>query len=697
DTEIKALKAKQDATAESLQKTTQSVADLAILVAKGGTGTGTTSTDLKALQDKLTALDTAKAEKTALDGLDKSVKDLTTALASGATDAELAEAIKKVDAAIAVIESSLKPLLGKTVYTTATVLNAVIGDEIHLDGEGDIQLPAAPKDGSEVRIFDRLGKMKAGKNNVLLGAGDHWLIHDGTFAESPMTFVDNQLQHGWIRLKYSSPTASWWPYIVYGVSTSTTKDKPEDTVGKIYISPGMDIQQSVKAAKPGDTIYLMGGTYRNADWDKPFAGRTKGSMVLISLKGTEAAPITIRAHENEKVTIESDVTAFALKDCEWLNIEGIEFKGRTDNIKYEDAIKLWWVTDSALLSQTGANGISINGCFHINVKDCVIHNWPGSGINENYSEYVFVEDCIISANARWSVGGVHGFANSKPGTGRRENDNDIKMASRRNLVIGSQQCIPSRVTAKGFAELVLDEGGGLHTQAQPSVTADGGVVFGKWEITNNLVMYCGKSGINQNGTGSLLIERNSCYQNVQNTSSADIHLSPPKDTDATASMPGAIVRNNIIHSLDGKPSINRLGDPANKYNGVGANYVLAGNTANANYVANTQMTEVSAIFVDPANNDFRKHPSIPADFGAPDAVVQALITKAQTYGIAIAPCPIKTDAAYLAKAKQQIIDDWPAPANIPAEFGPNFEIHDPVSGYHYTYATKSKYPNNPAI
>lgn len=218
DAEIKTLKTKQDATAESLQKATQSIADLALLVAKGGTGTGTTSTDLKTLQDKLTALETAKAEKTALDTLDKSVTDLTAALASGATDTELAEAIKKVDAAIATIESSLKPLLGKTVYTTATVLSAVVGDEIHIDGEGDIQLPTAPKDGAEVRIFDRLGKMKAGKNNVLLGTGDHWLIHDGTFAEGPMTFVDNQLQHGWMRLKYSTPTASWWPYIVYGVN-----------------------------------------------------------------------------------------------------------------------------------------------------------------------------------------------------------------------------------------------------------------------------------------------------------------------------------------------------------------------------------------------------------------------------------------------------------------------------------------------
>lgn len=215
--DIAAIKTKQDSYEESLQKATQSIADLAVLVAKGtGTTTAATSTELKALQDKLTALDTAKAEKTALDTLDTSVKALKTALEAGATDAELAAAIKKVDDAIAVIENSLKPLIGRTLYTTLAITNAVVGDSIFIDGEGDIQFPTAPTDGGEVKVFDPWRRIKDAKNNISLGTGDRWLLADGTYDTTQLSFTDNQLLGGSLILKYSAPTKSWSVYPIYG-------------------------------------------------------------------------------------------------------------------------------------------------------------------------------------------------------------------------------------------------------------------------------------------------------------------------------------------------------------------------------------------------------------------------------------------------------------------------------------------------
>jgi hypothetical protein len=352
------------------------------------------------------------------------------------------------------------------------------------------------------------------------------------------------------------------------------------------------------------------------------------------------------------------------------------------------ATDLWWLTDERL-NQTGANGISINGCSNITIRDCVIHNWPGSGINENYSEYVKVEGNIIANNARWSVGGVHGCANSKPGTGQRVNEDALKMLMSGNLVSGSHQCIPSRVTAKGFADLKLDEGGGLHTQAQPQVTAEGGVVFGRWEVSNNLVLYCGKSGINQNCTGQLTIERNSLYCNGLNTGASDIHLAPPGEDDPTFLTGTAIVKNNIIHSIPSGMSVNRLGVAAKKYDGVGENYVAAGIPGNTDYVANTPIKGVVAVFRDPANGDFRRHPDVPVGNGAEDATVEALLQKAKDYGIELKPCPVITDEAYLNQVKKRIFDNWPDPATIPA-FGAGFVLHDGEE--HYTYEQRAEYP-----
>ncbi|MGL5066164.1 MAG: hypothetical protein ACRC62_39850 [Microcoleus sp.] len=136
----------------------------------------------------------------------------------GASSAELTAL--KTD--VADIKTSLKPIIGRTVYTTAIALNAEIGDEIHIDGEGTIQLPAAPNDGADIFIFDELGKIKENKNNILLGAGDRWRMRDDTFETAPLIFNDDHLRRGWMLLKYSVSSKSWWPYVHYGTSGASS-------------------------------------------------------------------------------------------------------------------------------------------------------------------------------------------------------------------------------------------------------------------------------------------------------------------------------------------------------------------------------------------------------------------------------------------------------------------------------------------
>ncbi|MGL5066040.1 MAG: hypothetical protein ACRC62_39220, partial [Microcoleus sp.] len=139
---------------------------------------------------------------------------------------------------VADIKSSLKPLVGQTVYTTATVLNAEIGDEIHISLEGEIQLPTAPNDGADVYLFDELGNIKAGKNNILLGSGDRWRMRDGTFETDPLIFDDDHLRRGWMRFKYTTASKSWWPYVHYGTAgtSSGTGLKPAIVTGDITLT-----------------------------------------------------------------------------------------------------------------------------------------------------------------------------------------------------------------------------------------------------------------------------------------------------------------------------------------------------------------------------------------------------------------------------------------------------------------------------
>lgn len=141
---------------------------------------------------------------------------------------------------------------GKTLYTTTATINAAASDSIFIDGEGDIQFPAAPVDGTEITIFDPSRKIKAGKNNVLIGAGDRWLLSTGAYGTTALTFADNQLLGGSVTLKYSAPTKAWSAYVTYGSPVQPT------TTSGPGLKPARLTTDAVLTANPFDVIHLDG-------------------------------------------------------------------------------------------------------------------------------------------------------------------------------------------------------------------------------------------------------------------------------------------------------------------------------------------------------------------------------------------------------------------------------------------------------
>jgi hypothetical protein len=101
--------------------------------------------------------------------------------------------------------------VGRTVSTTAATLIAQSGDAIQVVGAGDIQMPTAPPDGSELRIFGSKNIL-AGNNDLLLGAGDRWAMPDGSYDTTPMVFGNDPFDGGYLLLRYTAATQSWALY-----------------------------------------------------------------------------------------------------------------------------------------------------------------------------------------------------------------------------------------------------------------------------------------------------------------------------------------------------------------------------------------------------------------------------------------------------------------------------------------------------
>jgi hypothetical protein len=133
----------------------------------------------------------------------------------GGSTVDLTPYAKKVDltaatARITALESAPADA-GRTVSTTAETLIAQPGDGIQVVGAGNIQMPAAPPDGTEIRLFGSKNIL-AGNNNLLLGAGDRWAMPDGSYDTTPMVFGNDPFDGGYLLLRYTAATQSWTLY-----------------------------------------------------------------------------------------------------------------------------------------------------------------------------------------------------------------------------------------------------------------------------------------------------------------------------------------------------------------------------------------------------------------------------------------------------------------------------------------------------
>ena len=167
----------------------------------------------------------------------------------------------------------------------------------------------------------------------------------------------------------------------YYVSSTLGNDNNTGTIEK----PFQSIAKAAEAAKPGDKVNIMNGTYI-----------TKSSPVL-NLKsqhsGTEGNYVTYRAHSGHKPVIyaSGEVWNAIQINASYIIIDGLELKGDNDNLTYEAAKKAYDDAKAGTASPQGkfnTNALTIGGSkkesqlpHHVTVRNCVVHDFPGSGLN----------------------------------------------------------------------------------------------------------------------------------------------------------------------------------------------------------------------------------------------------------------------------------------------------------------------------
>lgn len=445
--------------------------------------------------------------------------------------------------------------------------------------------------------------------------------------------------------------------------------------------PFLTLLQAVKRVKPGQTIYMRGGEYRNSEYGQDWASRTRSNLAQISTSGTASDPITLRPLGNEYVRLVSDVTGISIKSANYWTIQGLELVGAAPSLNLATVLSRWWSDPGNSL---GGAGIANSGGDHLTIADCVIHDFPDSGISSNSAEYLNVSNNVVYNNAWWSTGGTHGISVSQmistaTGSGQPVDSRSCRryppppgvsqqtIRIMGNLVFGNQSLVISHVFSKGKVTLAIDEGNGLHLQNS------GNTYSGVTLVANNLMAFNGKAGLGINTMRDVELLNNDFYLNARTVDTGELRMQ---------SSPMFVAAGNLFQP---RPERVTIDDGDKVYANVGSNATTGAASDGALYPS---IQRLSAVFKAPGEMDFLPATSVPVAMGVPASDLARMTTRMSEYGIQFTAPTQVIDSAYLASMKASIFSTWPAAYNT-------LQLADPATGFTYVYNQRCHYPAAP--
>lgn len=262
------------------------------------------------------------------------------------------------------------------------------------------------------------------------------------------------------------------------------------------------LQAAADLTAPGDTVYLLDGTYTNA---------TAGSVVLeISNSGISAAPITYKAapNHNPLISLSNNWEGILVSGASYIVIDGISIEGNALDITIAEAIAAGYPPSPGYTTANVGIGVKKNGSnnpHHIIVQNCNIHHCSGAGLEAINADYIVFKNNIVHSNAWWSSYGDSGinmfqFINFDFASGYH------------NYITANYVYDNEEFVNEGNSGKILD-GNGIIIDS----FSDGGYT-GKTLISNNIVFSNGGRGIEVFKSVNVDVVNNTTYQNMRSTS-----------------------------------------------------------------------------------------------------------------------------------------------------------------------------------
>lgn len=295
----------------------------------------------------------------------------------------------------------------------------------------------------------------------------------------------------------------------YYVSASTGLDTND---GLSTSSPFKTIQRAHDVTTPGDTVYIMNGTYNEVDGQ---------GVVTITNSGAPGAYITYKAYPGHHpvLSVSTAWNHIRILGASYITIEGLQIIGNNDNITYQEAYDRYvhyeqnaptGTVNWAYLAPTNTNGILISersstgvSSHHINIRKNTVEKVPGGGIATQKSDYLTIEDNVVHDNAKYSIYANSGISILSP-VDTDTDTSSYKNVIQRNIVYNNESTIPWEKTN------AISDGNGIIVDSS-TVTQ----YTGKTLVANNVSYNNGGAGIQSFRFKNVDIMNNTVYNNSQ--------------------------------------------------------------------------------------------------------------------------------------------------------------------------------------
>ncbi|MEH2050349.1 choice-of-anchor Q domain-containing protein [Nostoc sp.] len=377
--------------------------------------------------------------------------------------------------------------------------------------------------------------------------------------------------------------------LISQVSTATTyyvsATGNDRNSGRTTSSAFKTIQRAADLTRPGDTVLILNGEYRNAP------GR--GSVLSISRSGTANAWIKFKAYPGHSPKLRHNTwngIGFA-KRTAYIEINGLEVIGNNANVTLAYALSQKYNSSNVL---TNGNCINIDGrgggIHHIKILNNKVHDCGGAGISAAGSDYVTVDNNTVYNNSWYSVFGTSGISFLQ--NWNSDGNQGYKMFITNNRTYNNRMYVP------WIQRGTITDGNGIIVDISKRGT--NGAYKGRTLIANNISYRNGGSGIHAHESEHVDIVNNTAYLNQQTPElkrKGDIYGGYASDIK---------ILNNIIYPSPGKNANTNVmnSNVTYDYNLYPSGAVVV--------VRGTHDVVGDPQFVNPSSGDFRIRSSSPA-------------------------------------------------------------------------------------